>query len=1629
MVNAFLEILCVIVIVIAEIVLMKKSVVSFTTTTRKPNAEATTMESTTAPESTTVRNRYSTTVTTTVYIRPNATTLPYTTREHETSAFVPSTIVTTSNGVETTLVHTTGVVTSGLPTTNAVYTTGQQKTTAGFETTTGQQITTGEHITTGGQMTTGPQNLNPTTFREVTVEEATTGSPVTTEHKTTVNVQTTGQPMTTGQSMTTGREMTTGAQQTTGMEPTTSLLTTGNQPTTGEQATTGVPMTTGIQTTTGFIPTTTGLPVTSGVPTTTGIPLTTGIEKTTAVESTTGFLTTTVITTSETTTTIAVTTQKPTVTELTTPCQYAEWGLWSECSVSCGTGNKTRSRSFTNEADCQITENNYDTEYCNEMACPTDGNWTPWGEWSDCSVSCGGGSSFRYRECSDPPPKNNGSYCDGDPIELLVCNSKPCDEHCEDGKVYDSNCTKCPYFCSDLQVGSRCCANQVCEPGCRCPDGFLEQDGKCIEQAQCDCLDESGKSYPPGYTFSDDCMECSCTDGYLTCETIDCSVDCGWSTWSQWTNCTADCGSGQQTRFRSPNNPPPANGGEECEGEEAESRDCDSGVECPTHCVHNGIVYQDGEKVSEDLCNECFCQNTKLICSNNTCDGAWSSWSPWSCCNATCDGGKRLRSRSCSMPYPSGGGAPCSSDTETELEDCNTEPCPVHGKWCEWAEWSECTDECDSGTKTRARECECEVPQFGGEDCPGGEDASTETISCNNIACPVDCEFSEWSDWSECPRTCGSSTQIRERSEIGPFNSGQECEGATRDMQQCNLLACETCDYPFITVECATPCERSCSAKQNDTAKCTDSNVCREGCQCPDGQFESNGECVEECPCIYYDPVTGEATELSAGVEITNDCNSCKCSDGQLVCTDDTCDVVGQWSEWGAWSSCTTSCGEEATRAHYRSCNNPLPSPSFEEGGSGCGGVTEDVEHEECDHLPPCPIDCGYTQWSDWGTCSAPCAGGIQTRTRSGGNPSAQYGGLFCREDLTQSKACNIEACPGESCEDSGKVYSECANSCNRGCVDLHNDASCLEEVCKPGCQCPDGQVLQNAYCVPTEECRCSLPKEYLKQYGDTDESLLTGSGENGAFLPNDTIMMGCNECTCIEGRFECGDHTCPYYGDWSEWSQCTEDCNGGTQSRTRTCFNELGDEFDCEGPSSEVEKCNQDPCPQDCEYSDWSDWSECSEECDGGSSSRIRVIQTPAANGGEPCSEETNQLHNCNLEPCGDDCPAGLVDDDCANRCPSTCSDLHDDTTCSLDECLPGCHCPGDQILQDGECVYPSSCRCVVDISVFGEDLPDIPADVTPVVLPNGRLEFLPGTVLQKECNTCTCDGGSFQCTEADCRVDCGLSDWTEWGQCSATCGEGVKTRTRTADNPLPQYGGMECLGDLIETEECDDAPCLCGENEVWSNQATNCTSTCATMHNNIEVMIEEPFQACMCAAGYYRNLDDVCVLPTQCECMDKSGKIYDAGSVTPSEDQCETCVCVNGREECTSNCPEPPVCQEGFTLVEEPDSCCPVCREVYEPGTCKMIEQVIDVENEQGCVAYDVPVTMCDGRCKTSTTILLHEPYIQYNCECCRGTYEGDENNAYDRIELTCPDGSTTRAVIARITKCDCSPECGNE
>lgn len=58
--------------------------------------------------------------------------------------------------------------------------------------------------------------------------------------------------------------------------------------------------------------------------------------------------------------------------------------------------------------------------------------------------------------------------------------------------------------------------------------------------------------------------------------------------------------------------------------------------------------------------------------------------------------------------------------------------------------------------------------------------------------------------------------------------------------------------------------------------------------------------------------------------------------------------------------------------------------------------------------------------------------------------------------------------------------------------------------------------------------------------------------------------------------------------------------------------------------------------------------------------------------------------------------------------------------------------------------------------------------------------------------------------------QVDGHFSPWSDWSECSKTCGsDSYRKRERTCTDPPPRYGGEECEGRSVERRHCLKPPC----------------------------------------------------------------------------------------------------------------------------------------------------------------------------------------------------------------------------
>ncbi|XP_062577890.1 semaphorin-5A-like, partial [Saccostrea cucullata] len=109
---------------------------------------------------------------------------------------------------------------------------------------------------------------------------------------------------------------------------------------------------------------------------------------------------------------------------------WSGWNSWGGCSVTCGSGTRTRIRSCDNPSPRfggqPCSGESSESSLCNTHNCPVHGMWSGWSIWGSCSITCGGGQMSRSRNCDNPPPMYGGQACSGQSSKTSSCNSLNC---------------------------------------------------------------------------------------------------------------------------------------------------------------------------------------------------------------------------------------------------------------------------------------------------------------------------------------------------------------------------------------------------------------------------------------------------------------------------------------------------------------------------------------------------------------------------------------------------------------------------------------------------------------------------------------------------------------------------------------------------------------------------------------------------------------------------------------------------------------------------------------------------------------------------------------------------------------------------------------------------------------------------------------------------------------------------------------------------------------------------------------------------------------------------------------------------------------------------------------------------
>ncbi|XP_066590076.1 A disintegrin and metalloproteinase with thrombospondin motifs 9-like isoform X2 [Prorops nasuta] len=875
---------------------------------------------------------------------------------------------------------------------------------------------------------------------------------------------------------------------------------------------------------------------------------------------------------------------------------------------------------------------------------PINGQWSEWGQYYECSRTCGGGVQKKKRECNSPPPQHGGKYCVGEHVEYRSCNIEECptgspsdfrDQQCAsyNNKInniesvprdarwhakyseYRTEREKCRLYCGfDGSKQSYLFAEKVID-GTPCGlDTFdICVNGRC-EPAGCDHVLGSPAAL-------DACGVCGGDNS--TCQRIAGSYNTSAAGYNRVTKIPAgssyiDIRQYSWLKTLKDDNYLALRLGEGgkyiLNGNNKIMRKT---VIAPTGIP---IEYSGSELVVErlnssrplnfDLVVEVVSKSNaeppqivyeytvpKRILKNHT----WIL-NDWSGCSHMCQGMKYRR-------------AECRSTESKELvpdDYCRSEEKPreetqLCNSHCA-LQWqaiskSECSNHCGAGIRSVTSRCIQSLLTSEGRMSRG-----IPAYHCHHLARPSEhepctgpCEDAHWnySEWGPCTVTCGSGHQYRKATCVDSRN---------------NPISNKTCADKEKTVR------KTCTQKA-----------------CPKWEYGEWSTCSVTCGkgkryrlhwCHVENRVVPESFCSIFPINVMEVCDAGPCH---------------RWQE-GDWSSCSVTCGE-GTRRRKVVCKNADGSSSDE-----CS-ISEKPEDASVCALKPCPTIVN--------------------------SPPISYSPQPPRDDLSQQDneidGNGIIFHPGYAWKTG--IYGECSKSCNGGimnrivkCISIETGIVARRDYCDAR-QEPPWNVSCNNHPCPDNRIGSSVWKT-----GDWSQcNVECGDGFQHRQVRCQSFrreILPDEECSKLDKprhTRECQKAPCTTEQDdstrvlntnivrrWrvSNWTPCSKTCGSGTKTRRVECTSRRG----LHGPEIPVkdELCSKWPKPKSqrpcqripCDYT-WQEtpWSECSTECDEGLQRRIvtchRVNQfgwiDPAPTAGCPIHQKPTEDQVCKVRSCSD--------------------------------------------------------------------------------------------------------------------------------------------------------------------------------------------------------------------------------------------------------------------------------------------------------------------------------------------------------------------------------------------------------
>ncbi|VDM53470.1 unnamed protein product [Angiostrongylus costaricensis] len=460
--------------------------------------------------------------------------------------------------------------------------------------------------------------------------------------------------------------------------------------------------------------------------------------------------------------------------------------------------------------------------------------------------------------------------------------------------------------------------------------------------------------------------------------------------------------------------------------------------------------------------------------------------------------------------------------------------------------------------------------------------------------------------------------------------------------------------------------------------------------------------------------------------------------------------------------------------------------------------------------LTPTPllkVDGGFSAWSTPNCNQCKCNPivdgiGLAVSRRTCTNPYPANGGEDCFGSTVRAIVCN-KSCPKQLQTVDEYITEKCSEH-QRVKNDKHLTGS--------------GSQLNR---FPQRACKvfCDVATRLggQRNYRFFGDNLPDGThcGYDRYCLEGECLPLSCSNNALISRDVTCPTEVCPRenmaiwkgeWGHWSLWTACTVTCGSGYRKRSRTC----SIKGRCDGTETETEHCMTAVCPVisavgSSHWTTWTEWNHCSVSCGRGSQARYRKCVTAQLSLAFDCPDTNIEVRACNAGPC-----SGI----------GVWASWSEWSTCST-SCGPGtmirqrgCH----REPCDGFAHERRSCNMGVCESQRGRwtqwnEWSDC--------------SRLCGKGIRSRSRTCIgsgCYGSNSDqsfCNEHQCEPRAReWATWSTWSQCSATCGAGVKRRTRYCRSG-------SCPGNYKESAICNDRECESLYITGWGYWST-CSETC---------------------------------------------------------------------------------------------------------------------------------------------------------------------------------------------------------